>query len=154
MLYDALSSVGVMIAALVIWLTSWYPVDMVISLVISVIIIGGSWGLLKGIYMVLMEAAPRGTDTPDIMEYMRTIKGVLDVHHVHVWSVSSNLLALSAHIVLDEAYLPELDHILDNLTKALKDQYQLDHVTLQPELGRCADPAPHHESQDYVAGTT
>jgi cobalt-zinc-cadmium efflux system protein len=146
LLYDAVSSIGVMIAALVIWLTSWYPVDLIISLVISAIIIGGSWDLLKGIYMVLMEATPRGMDTPGIMDFMRSFKGVLDVHHVHLWSLSSNFLALSAHIVLEEAYLTELDHILDTVTKALKEQYQLDHITLQPELGRCADPAPHHES--------
>jgi cobalt-zinc-cadmium efflux system protein len=148
LLYDAVSSVGVMIAAVVIWLTSWYPVDLIISLMIGALIIGGSWDLLKGIYMVLMEAAPRDMATPEIMDFMRTFKGVLDVHHVHLWSVSSNLLAVSAHIVLDEAYLAELDHILDTLTQALKEQYQLDHVTLQPELRRCADPAPHHEFQD------
>jgi cobalt-zinc-cadmium efflux system protein len=145
LLYDALSSLGVIGSALVIWLTSWYPIDVVVSLLIGCMIIGGSWGLFKGIYMVLMEAAPRGMSTPDIIHFMRSFKGVADVHHVHVWSLSSNLPALSAHVVLHEEYLGDMDQVLHEITQGLKLRYELSHITLQPELRRCADPAPSHE---------
>ncbi len=145
LLYDAISSVGVLVAALVIWATSWYPIDIVVSLLIGVMIIGGTWDLLKNIYFILMEAVPRGMSAPDIMEYIRSFQGVQDVHHVHIWSLSSKLQALSAHVVLHEHYLSEMDRILEEITQGLKTQYQLSHITLQPELRRCADRAPRHE---------
>ena len=138
--YDAISAVGVMVSALIIAWTGWYPVDLVISVGISLLIVVGSFDLLKGIYTILMEGVPRGMDMAEICKFIQSLHDVQQVHHVHVWCISTDRLALSAHIVIDNSRVNELDQILERTTRALKGQYNLDHITLQPELQTCADP--------------
>lgn len=138
--YDAISAVGVMASALIIAWTGWYPVDLVISVGISLLIVAGSFDLLKGIYNILMEGVPRGMDMGEICHFIQSLQDIQQVHHVHIWSISTDRLALSAHIVIEKSNVTDLDQILKHTTRALKEQYNLDHVTLQPELQYCADP--------------
>lgn len=146
--YDAISAIGVMASAVVIGWTGLYSIDLVVSIGIGLLIIGGSLDLLKGIYIILMEGVPPGVDSRKILGSIRSLDGVLDVHHLHVWSISSDLLALSAHIVIDPSDLQNLDGIMKRVTAALKEKQGVDHVTLQPELMHCADPAPSHEAEN------
>jgi cobalt-zinc-cadmium efflux system protein len=140
LLFDAISSVGVMASALIIAATGWVSADLVVSLVISLMIVGGSSGLLKSIYTILMEGVPHGLDIAQIQGSLEAFPEIRQVHHVHVWSISLDRAALSAHVVIERTSLPHLDVILDKATRALKELHNLDHVTLQPEILFCADP--------------
>ena len=138
--YDAISAVGVMISALIIAWTGWFPMDLVISVGISVLIVAGSLDLFKKIYQILMEAAPGNVDVGEISAFIRSQEDVKDVHHIHLWSLSSDRTALSAHLVIEPGRIHDLDRILSRVTRALRESCNVDHVTLQPELDRCADP--------------
>jgi cobalt-zinc-cadmium efflux system protein len=137
--YDAISAVGVMASALIIAWTGWVPMDLVISVGISVLIVAGSLDLFKKIYHVLMEAAPGDVDVSEISAFIRSQMDVKEVHHIHLWSLSSDRMALSAHLIIEPGRIQDLDLILGRVTRALRERYSVDHVTLQPELDRCAD---------------
>ena len=138
--FDAISSVGVMASAVIIAATGWYPADLAISLGISLMIVLGSFGLLKGIYNILMEGVPHGVDPEAIQHSLERLADIVGVHHLHVWSLSSDRMALSAHIVIEAECVKRLDQLLDRAAQTLREQYGFSHITLQPEIQHCADP--------------
>jgi len=138
--YDAVSSAGVMVSALVIAATGWVQADLLISLGISLMIVAGSYQLLKAIYNILMEGVPHGLDPREVRHSLECLPDIREVHHLHVWSLSTDRMAVSAHILIDEACVSQLDRLLDRAARTLRERYGFDHITLQPELRHCADP--------------
>lgn len=128
---DLAGSVAALAAGLVIYLTGWLPVDPLLSLFISVLIGIASINVLRDVLRVLMEGAPKDIDIAEITRALRDVDGVCDVHHVHVWSLSSSRRALSAEIKLDE--IDAWDTTLPQLQALLSERFGLDHCTLQPE---------------------
>ncbi len=129
---DTLSSVGVVVVAAVIALTGWTRFDAIISFVIAVIIVVSSLSLLREVLDVLLEAAPRDIDTEKVRACMRTVDGVAEVHDLHVWSIASGLLALSAHVVVRDARL-DSHAVREAVAERLRGEYAIDHSTLQME---------------------
>ncbi len=135
---DALSSVGVLVAALVMRVTGWPRVDALVSLGIALIIVITSVGLLREVVEVLLEAAPTHIDTDSVRATIGTVAGVDGVHDLHVWSITSGMPALSAHIVVKNTAC-DADAVLSAIQGRLRDEYAIDHSTLQIERRPAAD---------------
>lgn len=129
---DLLGSVAAIVAGAVIYFTGWMPVDPLLSLFISVLILMSTLRLLAEVLHVLMEAVPHHIDIQNVEQAMGRIEKVHGVHHLHIWSLSSEKTALSAHIVL--ADMQDWQEVLGNLGHMLDEQFNIEHVTLQPEI--------------------
>ena len=128
---DLLGSVATIIAAIVMAFTGWYAADPILSAVIGGLVVFSAWSLLRESVDVLLEAAPRGMVIDDVRQAMTAVPGVQGVHDLHVWTVTSGLTALSAHVETDN--IGDWDATLDRLAAMLREQFGVGHVTLQPE---------------------
>jgi cation diffusion facilitator family transporter len=147
-LADALGSVAVLVAAVVIATTGWTPADIVASAVIGVLVVPRAWALLREALDVLLEAAPRGVDLADVRQHILGVDGVLDVHDLHAWTITSGQPVLSAHVVVtDEALAAgHGGRVLDALCSCLGEHFALEHCTFQLEAETHAGhEAPVHD---------
>lgn len=128
---DLLGSVAALVAGIVIYFTNWTPVDPILSLVICVLMLVSAMRLLWQALHVVMEGVPYHIDLPQVGKTMAATKGVTTVHDLHIWTLSSGNIALSAHVVISD--MAHWDEILVNLQKLLHDRFEIEHVTLQPE---------------------
>jgi cobalt-zinc-cadmium efflux system protein len=155
---DLLASAGVLVAAIVMWGTGWYRADPLISLGVSAIILFGSYGLVREAVDVLLEAVPGHLDTAAIVEAMAAVPRVKAVHDLHVWTISTGMYALSAHVVVERAVCAESDDILREVKAVVARRFHIDHTTLQIESDVYAHhgeagQAPHgHADHDHHAG--
>jgi cobalt-zinc-cadmium efflux system protein len=133
---DALSSLGVIVAGVVVLTTGWNQADPIASIVIAILIGAGSWRLLKEPVDVLLESAPSGTDVRAVGEAMAAEPKVVEVHDLHVWTVTSGFPALSAHVLVDRG--AGRDEVLERMERMLHDRFEIHHTTLQ--VVECADP--------------
>jgi cobalt-zinc-cadmium efflux system protein len=144
---DALGSLGVIVAGLLVITTGWDQADPVVSIAIGLLILLGSWRLLREPFDVLMESAPEGIDVEDVGSAMCGVPGVREVHDLHVWTVTSGFPALAAHIRSDPA--EPADDVRERVEAVLHERFGLDHTTLQvvPEpLLQLEDRLPSRES--------
>jgi cobalt-zinc-cadmium efflux system protein len=131
---DALGSVGVIIAALLIWWKGWYYADPIFSVLIGIFILPRTWKLLTQAANILLEATPAHIDVAAVERAMLKVYGVEAVHDLHVWTITSGMDALSAHVVLTEGCESQTAaEILEPLTALLKDAFGIDHTTIQVE---------------------
>jgi cobalt-zinc-cadmium efflux system protein len=136
---DVGASAAVVVGGLIILLTGWYPADPLISLGIAVLIAWGAWGILRETTNILMEATPRGLNVAQMVRDMVRQPGVLDVHDLHVWSITGGMAALSAHVRVTNRPLSDCGEVLVRLNRLLQDTYGIGHSTLQLECEGC-DP--------------
>jgi cobalt-zinc-cadmium efflux system protein len=128
-LADLAGSFGVMLAALVILLTGWYEADALVSLLIGVLVLVSSWTILRDSTAILLEAAPSGIDTRAVGERLAAAPGVVEVHDLHIWTITTGFPALSAHVLVR---LGEDCHARRReLERLLHDEFGIDHTTLQ-----------------------
>jgi cobalt-zinc-cadmium efflux system protein len=137
---DALSSVGVLVGAGVMALTGWHWVDPLISIGISAVVVVGGWRLLREAVDVLLETVPPHVDVDGVEKALACIPRVTAVHDLHIWTVGSGMVALSAHLVVDEPSACENDTILVAAKRALVERFGIDHSTLQIESQALAGP--------------
>ncbi|WP_436861200.1 cation diffusion facilitator family transporter [Staphylococcus caeli] len=130
---DLLNSVGVIVAVILIHFTGWYIIDPIISIIISLIILNGGFKITKNAWKVLMECVPDEFQTDAIIEDMKSVEGVIDVHEFHLWSITTNHSSLSAHVVLSDKYIQSPYATINTVSELLKNKYGLEHVTLQIE---------------------
>ena len=130
---DALSSVGVLVGLGVMKLTGWLWVDPVVSVAISVIIVAGAFRLVRDAVDVLLEAAPAHVDLDAVKNILSAVPGVTAVHDLHVWTISSGIYALSAHLVVLDPMVCNNDQILSAVKHELFDRFGIDHTTIQIE---------------------
>lgn len=132
---DLLSSCSVVVAALVIALTGFHRADVIASALVGLLILPRSWALLREAFDVLMEATPRNVDLDEVRRHMLGLDGVLDVHDLHAWTVTSGLPVLSAHVtVTDEVARDGLGgRVLDELCRCLAGHFDVEHCTFQLE---------------------
>lgn len=128
---DMLGSVAALIAGIVIWFTGWMPIDPLLSLFIGVLILISSIRLLHDAGHVLLEGVPAGLEVEKIGRSMAGVEGVTSVHDLHIWSLSSSEISLSAHIVIED--LRDWQAILGRLEQHLSEHHHIEHTTLQPE---------------------
>lgn len=135
---DIAGSVGVILAAVIILTTGWELADPIVSIVISVLIALSAWSILRDAVDVLLEAAPPGMDTERIGYSMAAVKGVTQVHDLHVWEITSGMPMLSAHVLVG----PDDDchGIRRQLEQLLEGEFEIDHTTLQVEHAAGQEP--------------
>lgn len=134
---DLLGSLAALIAGAVIWRTGYTPIDPMLSLLVSALILVSAWRLLSESLHVLMEGVPPHVSLEDVAHDMGAIPGVYRVHDLHVWTLSSGQVALSAHLELGA--FDDWERILRAACQRLDERHGIRHVTLQPEL-RAAPP--------------
>ncbi len=147
-LADALGSVAVMVAAVVILTTGWAPADIIASAVIGVLVVPRAWQLLREALDVLLEAAPRGVDLGNVRTHILEVDGVLGVHDLHAWTITSGLPVLSAHVVVSDEALAagHGGRVLDALCACLGEHFDVAHCTFQLEAAAHAShEAPVHD---------
>jgi len=143
---DVGASAGVILAGIIILLTGWTIVDPLLSLGIAALIAVGAWRILRETTDILLEAVPRGLSMPDLVRDMRKVEGVEDVHDLHVWCITSNMYALSCHVMIDDVPQSKSATILQSMNKMLNEQYQIGHATIQFEC------TPHQEQCCSIEG--
>lgn len=136
---DALGSVGAIIAGVLIWRWNWTMADPIISFVICALIVFSSWQIIRESVNILLEGTPSHINVRSVIEAMHAVPGVADVHELHVWTISSGKVALSAHVTLDAGVAHRAS--LDALQEALRAQFDIHHVTIQIELPDEAEAA-------------
>lgn len=130
---DALVSLGVVIAGVIILWTGWQWIDPMVSLAISIVIFLGTWGLLKESINLSLDAVPEGIDIIKIKEYLSALPTIIEVHDLHVWGMSTTEAALTVHLTRSE--IDDNDALLQKLTKELHDKFGIEHATIQIEKG-------------------
>lgn len=128
---DLAGSAAVIVAAVVIALTGWTAADVVASAVIGVLIIPRTWHLLRDAIHVLLEATPRGVDLDEVRRHILEAPGVLDVHDLHAWTITSGMNVVSAHVVLTPS--ADAPTVLDELCRCLAGDFDIEHSTFQLE---------------------
>ncbi|HET9302814.1 MAG TPA: cation diffusion facilitator family transporter [Propionibacteriaceae bacterium] len=144
---DLIGSLAVVAAAVVILLTGWMPIDAIVSLLIVVVIIPRAWALLREVVDVLLEATPHGVDLAKVREHIKRVPGVVDVHDLHAWTITSGVPVLSAHVIVDQACISEgrSGEVLDRLGECLGGHFDVSHCTFQLEpVGHQEHEAAHH----------
>lgn len=130
MLADTLVSVGVVVSGIVIKYTGWSIIDPIIGIVIAIVILVSTWSLLAESLRMSTDAVPEGIDPDDVLNQIQAQKGVLNVHHLHIWPISTTETALTCHIVIPEASM--LEEVTDRV-KHLLDELGIHHSTLELE---------------------
>ena len=137
-LADAAAAIGTIAAGLVILVTAWTPADAMVSLGVAVLLVVGSWPLLGEAVRILMEGTPPGISLLEVQRAIAEVPGVCGVHDLHIWSLSTGIGAVSAHVLVDEGV--DTQEALTRLGTMLRDRFGLSHVTLQVETSEVLDP--------------
>jgi len=135
---DALGAIAVIVGGAFILLTHQAWIDPALSLLVSAIIIAGVVGIVRDAGHVLLESAPDHAAIPKVSDRIREFEGVVDVHDLHVWTIGSGSHALAAHVVLDDRRISEATAILQKIDTAVREEFDISHVTVQFECESCA----------------
>ena len=135
---DALVSVGVLVAGIVISRTGWYIIDPIIGLIVAVVILISTWNLLHDSLRLTLDGVPTSIDSQKVVKAIRALPGVDDVHHIHIWAISTTENALTAHIVLKQ---PEGMQEVKHLIRHRLEDFGIGHATLEFEV-----PGEHCEA--------
>ena len=129
---DALGSVGAVAAGTIMLFKGWYLADPIVSVFIGLLILYTSWELIRESIDILMQSVPKQIDVGEVQRVMEQVDGVIKIHDLHVWAVTSGVFTLSAHAVIVPDGNPHL--ILDKIEAELKTRFSIEHTTLQLEM--------------------
>ncbi len=138
MLGDALGSIGIIIGAVVIHYTGWHVVDPILSVLIGLLIVWTAWDIVRETLNILLEGLPRGMRLDSVLDSLRAVPGVRDLHDLHVWSLGTRTHALSCHVLIDDISLVETESILRRINEVMAERYGIHHTTIQFEHNQCA----------------
>ncbi|MEW9670278.1 cation diffusion facilitator family transporter [Ammoniphilus sp. 3BR4] len=128
---DALGSVGAILAGLVMYIFSWYLADPIISVIVSLLILRGAWGVIRHTVHILMEGTPITIDQEEVKQTLEKIDGVKDVHDLHIWTITSGLDSLSCHLLIDDDKDSQV--ILQQAINKIEEKFKILHTTIQVE---------------------
>ena len=128
---DMFGSVAVLVAGIVILVTGWTPIDTIASVLVALLIVPRTWSLLREATDVLLQATPRGVDLGEVRTHLLGAAGVVDIHDLHAWTLTSGKHVVSAHVVIEAAADPP--SVLDELCRCLSDDFDFEHSTIQLE---------------------
>ncbi|MGZ5366206.1 MAG: cation diffusion facilitator family transporter [Aeromicrobium sp.] len=143
---DALGSVAVIVAALLITTLDWFLADPIASLLIAAMIVPRAVSLLRDVAEVLLESTPKDVDLEELRAHMTGMDGVQDVHDLHVWTITSGMPVMSAHVVVEDSvtHMGQAEVVLDRLRSCLADHFDVEHSTFQIE------PAGHFDKEQNL----
>lgn len=139
-LSDAVVSVGVIIGGIAILKLGWNWIDPLLTLIISIWLIRESWSIFGEAIGIVMMSTPKGMNVSEISGAVANVDGVRGVHHVHLWQLNDQSIHFEAHIDVEDRMVSETACLLDEIEDLLHDRYEITHVTIQCEAGRCKDP--------------
>jgi cobalt-zinc-cadmium efflux system protein len=149
MLGDTISTAAVIVGGLLIAVTHQQWIDPLLSLVIAAMILWSSWGIVRETLHILLEGTPRSVDMGEIRAAVRGVTGVVDVHDLHIWSLTAQSHALACHVRVNEMPVSESEALLDRVNHQLQDHFGIQHTTIQLEVtgcevtdGCCSPPKP------------
>jgi cobalt-zinc-cadmium efflux system protein len=128
---DALGSVGAIIAGILMQIFAWYIADPIISIIVAILILKSAWGVVSHSFHILMEGTPITIDKKKVEEILLSIPEVENVHDLHIWTITSGFDTLSCHLLIKEG--SKSQHILQEAIKKIKDQFHIQHTTIQIE---------------------
>ncbi len=128
---DMLASCAVIVAGLIIFFTGWYLADPILSAILSVFIVARTWGLLKESVDILMESAPRSINIDALTQSLLAVEGVSEVHDLHVWTITSGMLAMSCHLTV--AAVSNSESVLNQVNTVIRRDFKITHTTIQLE---------------------
>ena len=134
---DAAVSLGVVLAGVAILATGWLWFDPAVSLIITIVIVVGTWRLLLESLNLIMDAVPAGIEPLAIRTYLAQLPGVAEVHDLHIWGISTTEIALTAHLIMPGGHPG--DQFMAQIAKELHDHFGIEHPTIQIELGNSAN---------------
>ena len=134
---DVLSTIGAVIAGIIIYFTHANWLDPLVSVLIGFLIVYNAWGILRDAIDILLEATPRDVDVQSLVKDIAQVEGVLGVHDIHVWSLTQSLRTMSAHILTDDLHISAGAEIQREITEVLHHRYNIAHATLQLECVDC-----------------
>ena len=143
MVGDAISSAGIIVAAILIRTTGATQWDAIISIFIGVLIVWSSYGVLKESVNLLLEGTPAGIDPEQVTQSLGRIEGIHGVHHLHIWALGPSSPALSAHLMVGDVPVKSTAGLLDEVNAMLARDYRIAHTTLQVEFAECALDDPN-----------
>lgn len=130
---DAVVSLGVVISGIIMIFTGWNWLDPTVSLVVTAVIVMGTWGLLRDSVQLALSAVPAHIDVSEVDAFLRQCAGVTDIHDLHIWGMSTTESALTVHLVMPNGY--PSDAALEEIVHALEDKFSIHHSTIQVEQG-------------------
>jgi cobalt-zinc-cadmium efflux system protein len=139
LLTDALESLAVVVVAALIAWQDWRLLDPLASIAIGLFIMKGAWGIISETVHILTEGTPRGIDLDEVAAFIQSFPGVENIHHLHIWGLSSRVRALSAHIVVQDQMISTGNRISSQLEHELERRFGINHPTLQLECSVCKD---------------
>ncbi|MGH9876193.1 MAG: cation diffusion facilitator family transporter [Nitrososphaerales archaeon] len=142
-LYDTISSVGVITAGVIAAATQIFVVDPIIAFMIAGLIVRGAVSILKESIHILLEGAPSGINLQKIIAEIKNVNGVQDIHDLHVWTISSGLNACSGHIIVRDQMVSESARIIDEVGTILKTKFKISHTTIQIESEKTIKDIKH-----------
>jgi cobalt-zinc-cadmium efflux system protein len=131
--YDALISIGVVVAGILIAITGWVQIDPILGLIIVIMIVAGTWGLLRESINLLLDAVPHTIEKSNVENYLASLEGVSAVHDLHIWGLSTREIALTVHLMMPEKTMTDED--VEKINLELKEKFNINHVTIQVEKG-------------------
>ena len=134
---DTISSVGVITAGIVILFTKWYRADSIVAIVIGGIILWGAVRIVGESVEILLEAVPKDIDTAKVIDSVKNVSGVNEVHDIHIWTLTSGVFAMSAHLVIDDQMVSKSVDVVMAVRQELAQRFNISHTTLQLECGSC-----------------
>ncbi len=134
---DTLSSVGVIIAGVIIYFTGWYIADPILAVVIGVVILWGAVRIVREAVDILLESVPVHVRMEKVAAAVKKVPGVVDIHDVHIWTITSGIYALSAHLSIADQTVSQSGDIVTKVNEVLADDFNITHTTLQLECESC-----------------
>lgn len=134
---DALSSVGVVFGGLIIIYSGWYMIDPVLSILISLVIIYGAWALVKESVSILLESVPSHVNIESVAAEIEKLEGVREAYHIHIWTITSGVYAMSAHVIIDDQLVSRNRDLLDRIRGIVSEKFKVQHITIQIECEKC-----------------
>jgi cobalt-zinc-cadmium efflux system protein len=128
---DALGSVGAIAAGFIMWAFSWYLADPIISVIVALLILKSAWGVIKQAVHILMEGTPPTVNQAEVKHVLESIEGVINVHDLHIWTITSGLDSLSCHLLIEDHQDSQL--ILQEAIHRIEQQFHIQHTTIQIE---------------------
>ena len=143
MIGDAISSAGIIVAAILIRTTGAPQWDAAVSIFIGVLILWSSYGVLRESVNLLLEGTPAGIDPDEVTRALGRIEGIHGVHHLHIWALGPSSPALSAHLMVGDVPVSTTATLLDQINELLAHDYRIAHTTIQFEFAECAADDPY-----------